>query len=262
MWIKVCGVKDVAAARMIADSGVDAIGINFYKRSLRCVALPQAIAISAELPESTKRVGVFVNHPIAELVSISQQCRLDFVQLHGDEPPSYFSEIQRRLPQIQLIRAFRMGSDGLTGLSTFLSECPSHKVQIAYCLIDAAENGSYGGTGKTAPWGQIRREYRHDTWPPIILAGGLRPANVLDAIEAVSPFGVDVASGVETSPGVKDPALVKLFIEQVRKSGADRNGNVNRVDAQSPSQDASASENGQVDSSVPTSEHDGTMNPC
>ena len=115
----------------------------------------------------------------------------------------------------------RLGNDGLVRLAAFLDECNTLAVNVAACLIDARVEGSYGGSGKTVPWGRLQDEYRKQDWPPLILAGGLRPDNVAEAIHAVRPSGVDVASGVESSPGRKDLDLVQRFIEQSRKAFAE-----------------------------------------
>jgi phosphoribosylanthranilate isomerase len=217
MWIKVCGIRDCATARQVADLNVDAVGLNFYPRSPRRVAIEDAIAISKLLPAGIARVGVFVNHPIPEVESIASQCQLDLVQLHGDEPPSYFIELHRRLPKVRFIRAWRMGKSGLGGLKSFVNECQSQNFPaLAGCLVDAHVEGVFGGSGTTLPWGRLAREYRTDEWPPFILAGGLTPTNVAEAIAAALPWGVDVASGVESASGVKDFELMRQFVENAR----------------------------------------------
>ncbi len=212
MWVKVCGIRDRKTARDLAEVGIDAIGLNFYSGSPRVVTADEAMEISTALPTDVVKVGVFVNHSISEVVSLANECRLDFVQLHGDETSAYFAELQKRLPRIQLIRAWRMSGNGLEGLKTFLDECLLCDLRLAGCLVDAHVPGVFGGSGKTVPWKQLASEYRRDEWPPLILAGGLKPDNIAEAISSVCPWGVDVASGVESAPGVKDPGLVRQFL--------------------------------------------------
>ena len=218
MWVKVCGIRDRKTARDVAEIGVDAIGLNFYSGSPRVVAADEAMEISKILPKEVTKVGVFVNHSISDVESLATQCRLDLVQLHGDEAPAYFVELQRRLPQIRLIRAWRMSSDGLGGLKTFLDECDRQTLSLAACLVDAHVAGVFGGSGKTVPWEQLASEYRREEWPPLILAGGLTPDNIAEAISSVHPWGVDVASGVESAPGVKNQGLVRQFLVNARNA--------------------------------------------
>ena len=218
MWVKVCGIRDRKTARDVAEIGVDAIGLNFYSGSPRSVAADEAMEISKILPAEVTKVGVFVNHSLSDVESLATQCRLDIVQLHGDEAPAYFVELQRRLPQIRLIRAWRMSSDGLEGLKTFLDECDRQKLSLAACLVDAHVSGLFGGSGKTVPWEQLASEYRREEWPPLILAGGLTPDNIAEAISSVHPWGVDVASGVESAPGVKNQGLVRQFLLNARNA--------------------------------------------
>ena len=212
MWVKVCGIRDRKTARDLAEIGVDAIGLNFYSGSPRVVVVDEAREISKILPSQVVKVGVFVNHSISEVETLATQCRLDIVQLHGDETSAYFAEIQRRLPHVRLIRAWRMSSDGLDGLKIFLDECQSKHLNLAACLVDAHVAGVFGGSGKTVPWKKLASEYRRDEWPPLILAGGLTPDNIAEAISSVHPWGVDVASGVESATAVKDQHLVRQFL--------------------------------------------------
>lgn len=218
MWVKICGIRDVATARMVADCGPDAMGLNFYPASPRYVELDTAKAICQAVPESLKVVGVFVNPPICEIAAVAYQARLDFAQLHGDEPPEFLREIQESLPDVPLIRAWRMGTEGLDDWAAYLEECQRLGVPLAGCLLDARVEGKYGGSGKTVAWDVVSREYQFDKWPPLILAGGLTTQNISQAIQAVQPFGVDVASGVERSKAVKDPAMVKGFITKARSA--------------------------------------------
>ena len=222
MWIKVCGIRECATAVSVAELGVDAIGLNFYSRSPRSVTREEAIAISNALPKGILRVGVFVNHACSEIESIVSACRLDIVQLHGDERPSFLVELRQKLPDIPLIRAWRMPEEGLGDLTKFLEDCRSHQVPLAGCLVDAHVSGLYGGSGKTVPWQRLSEQYSHQSAPPLILAGGLTPANIAEAISVVRPWGVDVASGVESAPGVKDLQLTKQFVENARSAALEQ----------------------------------------
>lgn len=216
MWVKVCGIRDRATALRVAEMGADAIGLNFYESSPRSVTPEQAVEIAQALPPEIARVGVFVNHPIRSIELIAAKCQLSILQLHGDEPPSYLADLQRRVPNAKLIRAWRMGRDRLDGLAAYLNECKQWNCQLVGCLIDAQVAGVYGGSGKTVPWARLTREYQTEKWPPMVLAGGLNPKNVAEAIAATHPWGVDVASGVESSPGVKDLSLIDEFLRNVR----------------------------------------------
>lgn len=211
MWIKICGVASAAGAKAIRDLGMDALGLNFYRHSKRYVAPETARQIVSLLPESVTPVGVFVNSPLNEIRTVCELCHLQTVQLHGDEPP----EFSQKLQGYEVIRAFRVGEEGLAQVAAELARYAELGVNLRGCLIDAAVPGEYGGTGRMAPWDIIARDWKA-TWPPLILAGGLTPANVAEAIRTVRPYGVDVASGVQSSPGQPDPAAVREFIFQAR----------------------------------------------
>lgn len=217
MWVKICGVRDCQTARQMADFEIDAIGLNFYSRSPRFVSTDEAKAISRIVPPKIARVGVFVNQTVTDVEWTANECRLNIVQLHGDESALYFSELQQRLPQVPLFRAWRMSESGLGGLEAFLEECRRLDVELSGCLVDAHVAGVFGGSGKTVDWDRLNQQYARDIWPPLILAGGLTPTNVSQAIASTMPWGIDVASGVETSPGVKDIELVRQFVTNARQ---------------------------------------------
>jgi phosphoribosylanthranilate isomerase len=212
MWTKICGIRDVSTAKAVAALKPSAIGLNFFAGSPRHVAVDQAVEIVRALPADVEAVGVFVNHSAAEIDAICARCGLRTAQIHGDEKPELLAEVSLRSPGLQLVRAFRMGVEGLSPLGEYLEACAKLGVKLRACLVDAHIAGQYGGTGQTVPWGILRKEYRRDIWPPLILAGGLTPENLADAIRAAEPWGVDVAGGVESSPGVKDLARVERFL--------------------------------------------------
>ena len=218
MWVKICGVRDEATAEEICRLSPDAIGLNFYAKSPRQVAADVAARIADITGDRVQRVGVFVNHPVTEIEDLAGACRLSAIQLHGDETASMIAELVSRLPELAVYRAWRMDGDSLRGLGDHLADCQSCGVNLAGCLIDAHVKGAFGGTGHTVPWDALAREYQRDTWPPLVLAGGLDADNVAIAIRVVRPWGVDVASGVESAPGVKDFVQVRRFIENARKA--------------------------------------------
>ncbi len=212
MWIKICGIRDPETAEAVARLAPDAIGLNFFGGSPRCVSVDAAARVVCGLPASIEPVGVFVNHSHAEITGICRACALATVQLHGDESPEFVA----RLPQFRVIRAYRIGREGLDGVAADLERCMALGVRLVACLIDARAPGTYGGTGQTAPWDLLADGWRTGRWPPLILAGGLTPDNVTTAIARTHPWGVDVASGVETAPGEKDLARVARFVRAAR----------------------------------------------
>jgi phosphoribosylanthranilate isomerase len=217
MFVKICGIRDVETALMAAQAGADAIGLNFYDQSPRVVA-PEIAADTVnrlrQIPGRTvEPVGVFVNQRVDEIRTISRQCRLRTVQLHGDETPEQVAELAG---EFRIVRAFHVGEEGLDPLAEFLNACQQLGATLWACLIDAKVVGKFGGTGQTAPWDLLQRDYQTADWPPLILAGGLRPDNVSEAIRVVGPWGVDVAGGVESSVACKDARLVRQFVQNAK----------------------------------------------
>jgi phosphoribosylanthranilate isomerase len=205
--VKICGITRPEDASMAAGAGADAIGLNFYPGSPRCVTLEQAQAIAAAMPAGVARVGVFVNADLAEMRRIADSVPLDYVQLHGDEPPQAIAALD-----VPVIRAFRCGSAGLMPVGLYLEACRQAGRLPAAVLIDAYAPGAFGGTGQTLDWPALAAGREHLAGLPLILAGGLTAENVAAAIAAARPDGVDTASGVESSPGVKDAARVRAFV--------------------------------------------------
>ena len=218
MWVKICGIRDESTADQVAQLGPDAIGLNFYPRSPRFVTREIAIQIAQLTAGRVQRIGVFVNQDATEVASLAKDCRLDAVQIHGDESAVQVGKIAHAVGGRPIYRAWRMDGESLSGLQEHLEECQAIGIQIAGCLIDARVAGAYGGTGHQVPWEALSRSYRHKSWPPLILAGGLTAENVATAVDAVKPWGVDVASGVESSPAMKDLDLVAAFIKNARSS--------------------------------------------
>lgn len=206
--IKICGVTRPDDAAMIAAAGGDAIGLNFYPGSPRFVSDERAAEIIAALPGGVAKVGVFVNADAATIRNKAEQLGLDWVQLHGDEPPEFISQ----LPGLKMIRAVRLRHQTVLTLPATGTRLPDA------LLIDAFSTAGYGGTGETIAWDSIPEARSGLMGLPIILAGGLTSENVAEAIQVAFPDAVDVASGVEASPGVKDAAKVRSFVAAARKS--------------------------------------------
>jgi phosphoribosylanthranilate isomerase len=207
--IKVCGMTNVGDAIAAAGFGADALGFIFHAPSPRGITPERAKEIIAALPERVVRVGVFVNSPAEEVTRIAAFCGLDLLQLHGDETPAYC----RRFPPERLIKALSPRAPGdLVALATY---------PVRAFLIDAREPDRYGGTGKPADWmlaALIARRY------PLVLAGGLGEANIGAALEVVAPAAVDLNSGVERAPGLKDHGKLQRTIAIIRAADGRREG--------------------------------------
>lgn len=218
MWVKICGIQDSALAGRLSGPAPDAIGLNFYDGSPRRVTPDAAAEVVRSLPAGIEPVGVFVNAPVERLRETCRHCGIGTVQLHGDESPEFLAELQAQEPHLHTLKAWRMGDEGLNPLAAWLDRCREHDAQPAACLIDARVEDVYGGSGRTVCWDRLAAEYRRDTWPPLILAGGLTPENVAEAIGTVHPWGVDVASGIEALPGQPDPGRIAQFIARARQA--------------------------------------------
>ena len=184
------------------DLGAHALGFNFYPPSPRSVSPSAAWEIVRRLPPLVATVGVFVNWPAKVVAALASALRLDGVQLHGDEPPSDARDLAG---QFRVIKAFA-GGPGFK-----LARLAAYKSASAF-LLDGYRSRLYGGTGRTADW-QLAREARR--YGAVIVAGGLRPDNVAQAIAEAQPFGIDVASGVEVRPGKKDPGALRELMREV-----------------------------------------------
>ena len=202
--IKICGITSVADGLTAAEAGADMIGLMFYEKSPRHVSLETAVEISRALPPFVLKVGVFVN-PTEELVLRAiADCGVTLLQFHGDEPPEFCTQFG-----MMSMKAFRIRD------AASLSALPNYNTE-AY-LLDAYSADALGGTGAKFNWELAIEAKKFGRL--IVLAGGLTPENVAEAVRQVQPFGVDVSSGVEVSPGKKDPAKVRAFIAGVRNAG-------------------------------------------
>lgn len=206
--IKICGITTVEDALAATAAGADAIGLNFYERSPRFVSVQRAQEIVAALPPQVAKVGVFVNSLAKGVRATWERACLSAVQLHGDEN----AEFLQLLAGIPVIRAFRCKEATLDGVEAYLRLCEKLGSLPDGVLLDAHAPGSYGGTGQVLDWNAIQTERRKTLGLPLILAGGLTPDNVAKAIELARPDAVDTASGVESAPGKKDPAMVQAFV--------------------------------------------------
>ena len=203
--LKICGITKWEDAKLCADLGAHAIGLNFYEGSPRCVTPFAASEILRRLPPFIAPVGIFVNWTQAPIVALCKALRLSAAQLHGDETPQVVDAVARRLP---VIKALRLGQ------GTAAPEFSSFRSASAF-LLDSAASGQYGGSGTTGNWHLARTAAQTQR---IILAGGLTPENVAEAIRIVRPYAVDVASGVEARPGKKDPIKLRTFFEEVSRA--------------------------------------------
>ena len=199
--IKICGITNVADALAAVDAGADALGFVFYEASPRFVPQKVVAEIVRALPPFVAKVGVFVNATADAINRVVDECGLDTLQFHGDEPP----EFCRRF-RIKTIKAFRIrDARSLERMAPYHSEA---------WLLDTFVAGKLGGTGEQFNWDLAREAVGRN--PRVILAGGLTPDNVAQAVRQVRPFAVDVSSGVELSPGKKDHAKIRAFITAVR----------------------------------------------
>jgi phosphoribosylanthranilate isomerase len=204
--VKICGITNIGDAYWAAELGADALGFIFHPKSPRSITPERAKEIVQKLPGSMGRVGVFVNQEIQAVKEIVSFCGLRLIQLHGDESPQYCAQF----PRSTLIKA--------------VSHCAEEEVQrlenypVKAILVDAHEPGRYGGTGKNSDWAlALRVKKTH----PLILAGGLNRENIKRAIETVRPCAVDINSGVEASPGEKDPYKIREIMDIVRATDED-----------------------------------------
>ena len=201
--VKICGITNLADAQLAVKGGASAIGFIFYGESQRYISPGKVEEWLNVIPSSVKNVGVFVNEQIENVHCIAQKLSLDFIQLHGDESPDYCNKMTR-----PVIKAFRVGDDFDFSILS--------KYQVHAFLFDTYQKGTPGGTGNVFNW-ELISNLNIDS--PIILSGGLNTDNIKKGIETVNPSAVDVNSGVESKPGVKDNVkMMELFgsLERVK----------------------------------------------
>ena len=199
--VKICGITSLEDALVAIVAGADALGFIFFDQSPRYIKPAKAAAIIEKLPPFVTKVGVFVNALIPALLDVANQTRIDALQLHGDEPPQHCASSPG-----QVIKAFRVKDESsLAALRSY---------DVAAFLLDSYVAGQLGGTGEKFNWDLAVEAKQFGK--PIVLAGGLTPENIGDAVAKVSPYGVDVSSGVELSPGRKDHDKVRRFISRAK----------------------------------------------
>ena len=200
--IKICGITTPEYATAVVQAGADGIGLIFHQSSPRAVTLSTARAIRAALPPLVSAVAVLVNPDREQVLQVIESCRPDVLQFHGDEAPAVCE--QYGLPWIKALRV-RTRMELSAQIDTYRN--------ASALLLDTFDDRRWGGSGKPFDWSLIPSAIPI----PLILAGGLSPNNIASAITRVAPFGVDVSGGVESAPGVKDPALIRSFISEVRR---------------------------------------------
>lgn len=186
-------------ANLACELGADAVGFIFYERSPRFIQPEKAYPIMCSMPPFVAKVGVFVNMPFTDLIRTLDALHIDVVQLHGEESPEYCSRLKR-----PCLKVFRVGQNFNVEIL--------QKYRVAGFLLDTFEPARYGGTGKSFDWLIAKQAKKYGR---IVLSGGLKPENILEAIQASQPYAVDTCSGVEASPGKKDPEKMEAFLTRV-----------------------------------------------
>lgn len=214
--VKICGITRPEDAVAAAAAGADAIGLNFFGKSSRYISEEQAAAVIANAPPDVATVGLFVNATTDQILARLENLGLDWIQLHGDEPPELLQEI----PSEMVVRAFRLGPEGLGPIWKYLDACDRLGSMPAMVLLDACQPGEFGGTGHLSDWNAAAEFVNACEEIASVLAGGLKPGNVARSIATVRPAAVDTASGVEGSRGIKDAALMQRFVANARQAFA------------------------------------------
>jgi phosphoribosylanthranilate isomerase len=197
VFVKICGITRVQDAKLASRLGAAAVGFVFWPASPRYVAADTARSIAAELPANVMKVGVFVDDDVENVRRVMEVVGLDVAQLHGHETPDYCRRLGRKI-----FKAVGVEGNGMVDISGFDPD--------VVLLVDTYDPARYGGTGRTVNWNAARELAMTR---PTILAGGLNAANIRLAVRSVRPYGVDVSSGVESAPGVKDPVRLRSFFE-------------------------------------------------
>jgi phosphoribosylanthranilate isomerase len=232
--IKICGITNEDDAVMACEAGADALGLNFYPKSSRFISLETAERIVRVIPSNVVKVGLFVNAEIDVVKQTFDSLSLDLIQLHGDEPPEYLAQLADR----PIMKAFRLSAEGLPPIQKYLDRCRDIRGtgfqpvaenmrqvgNLSHVLFDSHVEGYYGGSGIPPDWKDCSEFARTPGSPPMVLAGGLTPENVAQAIREVRPAAVDTASGVETAPGRKNRELTAAFVKNARAAFLSKDG--------------------------------------
>lgn len=206
MRVKICGITNLTQGLAMVNFGADTLGFICVPKSPRYINHEVIKNITQQLPKSISKIGIFVNENIDNIIKIVQETSLTGVQLHGEESPAFCSQLREFLPNIEIIKAFRYEN------SESLALLDNYTPVIDTILLDAYEQGVYGGTGKTLNWLQLTNFRPLRPW---LLAGGINADNVLNALATVKCEGIDVSSGVEISPGNKDLEKVRRLFQQL-----------------------------------------------
>ncbi|MFC1703808.1 phosphoribosylanthranilate isomerase [Candidatus Omnitrophota bacterium] len=200
--VKICGITNLADAKVAIAAGADALGFIFYPKSKRFIKPSDAKKIISRLPKSIKKVGVFVNEKKLRVRTIANVCQLDILQFHGNESVGYCNHFKQK----RIIKAFRIkDTKSLKSISGYVVDA---------FLLDSYHRSHFGGTGKTFQWEVVKKIKKLNT--PIVLSGGLNPANIQGAIRKTEPYAVDVSTGVERIPGKKDHRLLRKFVKAAK----------------------------------------------
>lgn len=206
--IKICGITSVYDARMVSSFPIDAIGLNFVKRSQRKIGIKTAREILDKIPPFIEPVLVFEDEKISEVIYLCNILSVNTVQLHGGEPVSYCHDLKRLNRFLKIIKAFPTKEASISQIQAYRKNCDGF-------LLDSYDRkGQMGGTGRPSDW-HIASEISSKTKVPIILAGGLNPDNVSAAIKRIKPYGIDVNSGVESRIGKKDRSMMEKLFEEL-----------------------------------------------
>jgi phosphoribosylanthranilate isomerase len=201
--VKICGITSTSDAQTVCENGADAIGLVFYEKSPRNVSITNAAEICRCLPPFVSSVGLFLDASKEFVESVLADVALDLLQFHGSETVEYCDFFDR--PYIKAI-----GMQGLRNEAAF-AEIADQYTNAKGFLVDSHAAGKAGGTGKTFDWKNVPQNYKK----PIILAGGLNPENIADAMQQLDVYGIDLSSGVESQPGIKDPQKIKQLMNEV-----------------------------------------------
>ena len=205
--VKICGITRLEDALMCAKFGADALGFNFYEKSKRFIKPSEAGSILEQLDDRFSKFGVFVNSTVDEILDVVNIARINVIQLHGDESPEFVADLRSKT-DTPIVKAFRVTEVfEVSFLTNYLVDA---------ALLDSFSIDEFGGTGKKFNWS--RAVSAMEIGFPIYLAGGLDPENVAEAVRIFRPYAVDVASGVESTPGRKDPAKVEAFIRNAKQA--------------------------------------------
>jgi phosphoribosylanthranilate isomerase len=202
--VKICGITSTKDAQSVCDAGVDAIGLVFYEKSPRNVSIQQGANICASLPPFVNSVGLFLDAPAEFVNSVLASVPLDLLQFHGSETPDYCAAFNR--PYIKAVGMKNMQFDDFSHYADQFTEAKGF-------LVDSHGAGKAGGTGETFDWSNVPQDYDK----PVILAGGLNPENVADALKQLDIYGIDLSSGVESTPGKKDEQKIIKLMEEVKR---------------------------------------------